>query len=118
MAVKDPRDPQIHQRDVGEREHFNAPQEGTTPDDDALKAQAQEKANKNNTHRDEQTGRAMAAAAAEAQRHAGDKDQDAQPRKPGGYIPSMPDSHNEPDPTTHGDSNRLTGNRQGGQRNG
>ena len=59
-------DPREHQRDSGEKEHFNREQQPQQPQqsssDSSEAEHAREKANKNNTHRSEQTGHAEAEA--------------------------------------------------------
>ena len=56
--------PQEHQRDVGEKEHYPRQEGEAGPDQrDEYVAHKREKAKKNNTHRNEQTGQAEAEAA-------------------------------------------------------
>ena len=59
----DPLDPQKHQRGSGEKEHLHGEQEQqrhqSAGGQDSAE-DAREKANKNNTHRNEQTGHAQA----------------------------------------------------------
>ena len=54
--------PQEHQRDVGEKEHYPSQEPKTTDQRDEYVQQKREKAKKNNTHRNEQTGYAEAEA--------------------------------------------------------
>jgi hypothetical protein len=52
--------PQEHQRDVGEKEHYPPQPEKPAPDQrDEYVAHKREKAKANNTHRNEQTGKAQ-----------------------------------------------------------
>ena len=55
--------PREHQRDVGEKEHYPRQEQNPGPDQrDEYVEQKREKAEKNNTHRNEQTGQAEAEA--------------------------------------------------------
>lgn len=105
MAQTNPRQ---HQRDVGEKEHVPNQAQQSTGQEDELKARAREKANKNNTHRDEQTGHAIAAArtGVSSLGETGAPHDDP-PRR------STPDEENQE--RQPGDTNRMTGNRGGGQ---
>lgn len=102
--------PRQHQRDVGEKEHVPHQAQQPSGQEDDLQAKAREKANKNNTHRNEQTGHAMAAART-GDNSLGQTDAPHDDPRPRG-APDQDNQERQP-----GDSNRMTGNRGGGQRN-